>query len=135
MQGNRKTGSDAVAINLAPLIDIVFILLVFFLVTSTFVRDTGIKVDRPVATQTHLLQPKSLRISIAASGALYAEGRELDIMTLGSRVKEFHQKERGSVVVVPDKAVVAGRLIEVIDVIKLAGVQDVAVATSRPDTL
>lgn len=135
IQENRKTRSDAVAINIAPLIDIVFILLVFFLVTSTFVRDTGIKVDRPVATQTHLLKPKSLRISIAASGALYAEGRELDIVALTSQIKEFQRNEAGSVIVIPDKAVLAGRLIEVMDVIKSAGVQDVAVATRRPDAL
>lgn len=130
-QSNTRNGGPA-AINMAPLIDMVFILLIFFLVTTTFVQDTGIEVTRPEAAYAQALEAESLRISIAASGAIYAEGRELDLAALREQVRRFiDTHEGGSVVVIPDEALASGRLVEVMDDVKRGGAEDIAIATRQ----
>jgi biopolymer transport protein ExbD len=128
----QQTRSGGAVVDIAPLIDIVFILLIFFLVTTTFVRDTGVRVDRPQASHTHALEPTSLRVSIAASGRLYSQGRAVSLQQLREQVGAFAARQsRGSVIVSPDESVPSGRLIEVMDAARLAGAQDVAVATEQ----
>jgi biopolymer transport protein ExbD len=121
------------AVDIAPLIDIVFILLIFFLVTTTFVKQTGIEVERPRASHAEALTPRSLRISIAPGGAIYTEGQQVSLRQLRQRVGRFLETEaEGSVIVLPDRRVPSGRLVEVMDAAKAAGAQDVAVAAERP---
>jgi biopolymer transport protein ExbD len=117
---------------MAPLMDLVFILLIFFLVTATFVRDTGIQVERPQATWSDAVDARSLRIGLAASGAIYVEGQRTDLAALRERIERFVTDERdGSVILIPDRKTSAGRLVEVMDAAKLAGAKELAVATRR----
>lgn len=123
---------SAPAIDMAPLIDIVFILLIFFLVTTTFVRDTGVDVVRPQAKVTRTLDPTSMRISIASSGEIYSEGSRISISELRSRVAAYVSRERDhAIIVIPDVDVPSGRLIEVMDAARQGGAKDVAVATEK----
>lgn len=132
VQNRSRSATSAVAVDIAPLIDVVFILLIFFLVTASFVRDTGVQVRRPQAAASQSLEPTSLRISITASGAIYTEGRQLDLSQLAEHVRRAVAKQADmSVIVVPDEAVSAGRLVEVMDAAKIAGAKDVAIATRR----
>jgi len=129
---SKTDRSPGTAIDIAPLIDVVFILLIFFLVTTTFVRDTGVDVDRPGAVVTRPLEPTSLRVSITASNEIYTDGGRVDLDELRVKVTEFVARDRQrSVIVIPDREVPSGRLIEVMDVARLAGAEDVAVATER----
>ncbi|MDA1014536.1 MAG: biopolymer transporter ExbD [Planctomycetota bacterium] len=122
--------SPAAIVDIAPLIDIVFILLIFFLVTATFVRDTGVKVSRPQAAAVQILEPTGLRVSITAGGDVYMDGSRVTLLELRNRVEEFVAGGRNqSVIVIPDEDLPAGRLIEVMDAARLAGANDVAVAT------
>jgi len=126
----RRNQAGSAVVDIAPLIDIVFILLIFFLVTTTFVRDTGVTVNRPQASITRVLEPTSMRVSIAVSGAIYTEGESVSLDQLRDRVRRFVSRERQrAVIVIPDRAVPSGRLIEVMDAARAAGAQDVAVAT------
>jgi len=128
----RKARAGAAVVDIAPLIDIVFILLIFFLVTTTFVRDTGVLVQRPQATATQTLEPTAMRISITETGSIYTEGQSVTLEQLRDRVQQFVARERQrAVIVIPDRAVPSGRLIEVMDEARLAGARDVAVATER----
>jgi len=128
----RRNQTTGAAVDIAPLIDIVFILLIFFLVTTTFVRDTGVQVHRPQATVTQTLEPTSMRVSIASSGSIYTDGQAVSIEQLRDRVRQFVSRQRPrSVIVIPDRSVPSGRLIEVMDAARLAGAVDVAVATER----
>lgn len=131
----RSQGSSAALVDIAPLIDIVFILLIFFLVTATFVRDTGVQVSRPQAAVTQTLEPTSLRVSVTAAGDVYADGHRVTLDELRAKVSEFitHQRMR-SVIVIPDEEVQAGRLIEVMDVARRGGATDVALATEQRRT-
>lgn len=128
----RSDSSSRALVDIAPLIDIVFILLIFFLVTATFVRDTGVEVNRPQATVTQALEPTSMRISITGNGSVYVDGRRVSLDELRSSVSDFIARERKkTVVVIPDVEVQAGRLIEVMDTAKMAGASDVALATRQ----
>ncbi|MFQ5843876.1 MAG: ExbD/TolR family protein [Planctomycetota bacterium] len=131
-RGNGAAGAPQV--NLAPLMDLVFILLIFFLVTATFVRDTGITVERPRAAWSDSLDARSLRVGIAAGGAVYVEGQRTDLGALRERIARFVTDERdGSVVLIPDRKTPSGRLVEVMDTAKLAGARELAVATRRKE--
>ncbi|QNN20726.1 biopolymer transporter ExbD [Planctomycetales bacterium ZRK34] len=130
---NRNARQVSAVVDIAPLIDIVFILLIFFLVTTTFVRDTGVRVERPQATTSSAMQPQAMRIAIAAGGAVYTAGQSITLQQLDQRVRRFIAVEpNAAVIVIPDQSVTAGRLIQVMDVARQAGALDVAVATKRP---
>lgn len=127
-----RGGSNQAEVNIAPLIDMVFILLIFFLVTTSFIRDTGVTVERPQATTAKALQSQSLRIGVAASGHIFVDGQRLSLAQLRDRVRAFLRRERqASVIVVPDKSLKTGRLVEVIDAAKAAGAKTVAIATEQ----
>ena len=98
-------------------------------------RDAGIDVTRPEATQSRSLESNSLRIAIAASGKAYAEGRAIAEEEIRILVQEFlSQKNDGTVILVPDEALPSGRLVTVMDSVKGAGAMEVAIATANPET-
>jgi len=129
---SRGDGGQPATIDLAPLIDCVFILLIFFLVTATFVRDTGVDVHRPQATVTRNVEPTAMRVSVTASGDIYTEGRSVSLEELRTQVRDFVAREhKQAVIVIPDTELPSGRLIEVMDTARQAGATDVVVATQR----
>jgi len=128
----RRADDDSSEINIAPLIDIVFILLIFFLVNTTFIRETGIQVEKPAADTAAALPGESMRVAIAPSGAVYTEGRSVSPPELRSRVSAFVAEGRNrAVIVIPDRAVPSGRLVDVMDAARAAGAQNVSLATRR----
>jgi len=132
VQARRKQDRAAAVVDIAPLIDIVFILLIFFLVTTTFVQDTGVEVNRPESVTAARVEPTSLRISIAASGAVYTEGEQVNLGVLTSRVERFVGREREhAVLMIPDASVTSGRLVEVMDAVRRGGAQSISIATER----
>lgn len=128
---SQKSAAAGAAVDIAPLIDIVFILLLFFLVTTTFKPETGIRIDRPRSTTANIRQPAALRIIIAPSGTIYIDGRQVSTEQLHARVQQYSGQEHRPVIVVPDRSVPSGRLIAVMDEARLAGAADVVVATER----
>ena len=133
VQSRLSQKRSAALVDIAPLIDIVFILLIFFLVTTTFVRDTGVEVTRPEAVTAQSVESTSMRVSIARSGAVYTDGREISLTELTSAVRQFMAKERQqAVLIIPDTQVPSGRLVEVMDAARLGGARAISVATRRP---
>lgn len=130
LQTRQKNNTAVLAIDVAPLIDIIFILLIFFMVSTTFVPDRGIDVSRPRAVFSENLVGTPLRISIAASGAVYADGRFLDLEQLRDRVERFvGGNPDDGIVIIPDESISAGRLVTVIDSVRQAGGRDLTLAT------
>ncbi len=128
---SRPGAEPGALVDIAPLIDVVFLLLLFFLVSSTFLQDTGVRVERARAAGA-TSQLAGLRVSITAAGNLYAEGEPLDLSELARRVAERRAREElRSVLLIPDKDAAAGRLVEVLDAVRRAGVDDVAIAAER----
>ena len=115
--------------NVAPLIDIVFILLIFFVVTTTFARDLGIDVDRPSAS-TAIDQPANVvRVAVGRGGELAVDGRPTSAWRLSAEVQDrISDHTEKSVLVVADRSISAERLVEVMDACRQAGAQQVALA-------
>jgi biopolymer transport protein ExbD len=115
---------------MAPLIDTVFILLIFFLVTTSFVRETGLEVARPTSVTASPLDRSSLLVGISATGAVYFEGSPVELVSLRSLLKQrLHEQPERTVVLVVDREAASGRLVAVMDECKLAGADRLAVAT------
>ena len=126
---------DEAEINMAPLIDMVFILLIFFLVTTSFVREAGVEVQRPIAATAQPQVKGSLMVAVSTKGSIYIENRMVDLRSVRGLVERYlAANPQGAVVVVADKASLTGRLIEVLDQCRLAGAKDVAVAARRTGT-
>jgi len=126
-----RNNSDALTVDLTPMIDMVFILLIFFLVTASFNKMNAIDVKRPDGATNDMQGAVSLVVSIDAENGVWIEGEPVDIRKLRSRVKTLSGGDHTSVVLNADRSVDTGRLIEVLDQVRLAGVDNVAVATAR----
>ncbi len=118
-------------IDLSPMIDCVFILLIFFIVTTTFVEETGVQVDKPQAASAVQLEKTSILIALTANGEVVYGGREVGMSGVQSLVKRLIQKEDLPVIVQADTSVASGLLVRVIDEAKLGGATKVSVATRR----
>jgi biopolymer transport protein ExbD len=132
--GRAGNGSgEEPEINLAPLIDMVFILLIFFLVTTSFVRESGVTVERPQAATAQAQEKGSLIIGVSAGGDIHLDRRRVDLRSVRGLVERYLAgNPQGAVVIVADKASLTGRVVEVLDQARQAGAGDVAVAARRP---
>ncbi len=130
----RDSGADDSnegGIDLSPMIDCVFILLIFFIVTTTFVEETGVEVDKPQAASAVRLEKTSILIALTDKGAVVYGGREIGISGVQPLIKRMLQKEDLPVIIQADTVAQSGLLVRIIDEAKLAGATKVSVATSR----
>lgn len=126
----REKSDSIQDINISPLIDIVFILLIFFMVSTTFVKDMKLDLNRPAASSSSTASTKAIRLYIDNQGEIYLDGEPVRVWVVQSRLRDLLTASTGkSVLVVTDNAVPAGRLVEVVDQARLAGATDVGVAT------
>ena len=123
-----EDGNDA-GIDISPLMDCVFILLIFFIVTTTFVEETGIEVDRPQAASSVQLEKNSILLAVTESGEVVYGGRDIGIAGVRPLVKRMLQKEDVPVIIQADNLADTGPLVRIIDEAKLAGATKVSVAT------
>ena len=118
-------------IDISPLIDCVFILLIFFIVTTTFVEETGIEVDKPQAASSQQLEKNSILIAVTNDGNIVYGGNNIGIAGVRPLVKRMTQNEDLPVIVQADSQALAQQLIRVIDEAKLGGANKVSVATLK----
>ncbi len=127
----RNRNDSAQNIDISPLIDMVFILLIFFMVSTTFVKDMELDIERPRAQSAKLSSPESIRLYIDRSGQTYLDGEPVRTWMIQTRLRTLLQGGASkSVLLVTDDSVSAGRLVEVVDQARLAGAQ-VGVSTER----
>jgi len=128
----RESKETVEDLNISPLIDMVFILLIFFMVSTTFVKDMKLDLDRPSASSSSSASTKAVRIYIDNQGEVYLQGDSVRIWVIQSRLRDIlKSKTQKSVLVVTDESVPSGKLVEVVDQARLAGASDVGVATSK----
>jgi len=130
MKWRRRSSSEGSEMDISPLIDVVFILLIFFMVTTTFVKDMQLELERPGASSGSTASTKALRVYIDRGGGVYVDDAPVKVWMLQSRVRDYlRDASSGTVLVVADRSVVTERLIEVIDQCRLGGAEDVGVIT------
>jgi biopolymer transport protein ExbD len=118
-------------INISPLIDMVFILLIFFIVTTTFVEETGIEVDKPQAASAAVLDKNSILLAITAQGQVVSGGLAVGVGGVRPLVRRLSESEPLPVILQVDQAAAAGIVIRVLDEAKLGGAKNVSVATEQ----
>ena len=116
-------------IDISPLIDCVFILLIFFIVTTTFVEETGVEVDKPQAASSVQLEKTSILIALTAKGQVVYAGKDIGIGGVQRVVKRELQDEDRPVIIQADKASASGLLVKIVGEAKLAGATKVSVST------
>ncbi|MEZ5920690.1 MAG: biopolymer transporter ExbD [Parvularculaceae bacterium] len=125
---HRATEGDD--INVTPLMDIVFIMLIFFIVTSTFVKEPGAEVDRPVAQTAKERKLASILVAITADNDIYIDKDKVELDQVKNKVEQLKQENpKGTAVIQVDSKAEARYLIEVANQIRSAGVDDIAVST------
>lgn len=130
MKFRQRERAEQQGIDISPLVDCVFLLLIFFMVTTTFVKDMQLDINRPAATSAVQTSPEAIRLYVDASGATYLDGQPVQTWVIQSRLKDLLEiSANQSVLVVADGAVPARKLVDVVDQARLAGAANVAVAT------
>ncbi len=118
-------------INVSPLIDMVFILLIFFIVTTVFVEETGIEVDKPQAASAVNLEKNSILLAVTSKGEVVYGGREIGIAGVRPLVQRLTQAEEMPVIVQGDENANYGIVLQIVDEAKLAGAMKVNLASER----
>ncbi|ABD82074.1 ExbD/TolR family protein [Saccharophagus degradans] len=120
------------SIDMSPLLDVVFILLIFFIVTTVFVKETGVKVDKPQAISAQKLEQTAILLAITDAGEIFYDGSNIGVSGVRSTVEQLQRSKARPVVIQADKTVPTQLLLEVIDEAKLAGAQTVNLAALTP---
>ena len=129
---NSEPPEAEAAIDLKPMIDMVFILLIFFMVTASFVKDMKLELERPKASSAVTASSKAIRLFIDRSGDTYLDGEPIRLWLIQSKLRDLLNNASSKVVlVVTDEGVPAGRLVEVVDQARLAGAESVGIATKK----
>ena len=135
MRRRRQRGmEDESAVDLTPMLDVVFIMLIFFIVTASFVKESGIDVTRPNAATAEMKARGNILIAITANDQIWIDKRQVDPRAVRANIERLHaENPQGAVVIQADKASKNGLLVIVMDAARLAGVDNVSIAAEIID--
>ena len=134
MRRRRARESDESEVNLTPMLDVVFIMLIFFIVTASFVKEAGIDVSRPPAATAERKERGNILIAITENDQLWIDRRQVDPRALRANIERLHaENPQGSVVIQADKNSKNGLLVQAMDAARLAGVNNVSLAAEVID--
>ncbi len=131
MHRKRGMGGDEEdnEINLTPMLDVVFIMLIFFIVTASFIKEAGIDVNRPHAMTADKMQDASILIAISENDEIWIDRKKVDPRAVRSSIERMHaENPKGSIVIQADKESTYEMLRVVMEAAKQAGVANVAIA-------
>jgi biopolymer transport protein ExbD len=119
-------------IDLTPMLDMAFIMLIFFIVTASYVKESGIDVNRPGAETAERKERGNIVIAIRADGEVWIDKRAVDMRAVRANVERLHaENPLGSVIIAADRETKTHHLVEVMDQVRLAGVANAAIATEQ----
>jgi biopolymer transport protein ExbD len=129
MRRKRSRGEDETEINLTPMLDVTFIMLIFFIVTASFVKEAGIDVSRPPAATAERKERGNILVAITENDQIWIDRRQVDPRALRANIERLHaENPQGSVVIQADRNSKNGLLVQVMDAARLAGVGNVSLA-------
>lgn len=126
--GESDTGAKS-EIDISPLIDVVFILLIFFIVTTVFVEETGVEINKPRAATQQDLERNSILIGVTRNGQVFYGGREIGVAGVRSTVGRLLKQDPMPVIIQADRDTPTEATVSVLDEAKLAGAENVFVST------
>jgi biopolymer transport protein ExbD len=120
---------DESSVDITPMLDVVFIMLIFFIVTATFIKEAGIDVDKPEAATAVVQEKASILIAIDADDNVWINRRQVDVRSIRSIIERLHaENPKGTVVIQADRDSRNNTLVQVMDASRRAGVYDIALA-------
>lgn len=132
--GARRGKREAADLNITPLIDMVFILLIFFLVNTSFVKETGVEVARPTASTATTQKKANILIAVDENNRVFMDQQEIDVRAVRANVeRELAENPESAVIVIADKSSDTGVAIDIMDGCRMAGAEHVSLAASLPD--
>ena len=134
MKGRRSVTSndEGMDINISPLIDMVFILLIFFIVTTVFVEETGVEVEKPEAASAVQLEKNSILLAVTSKGQVVYGGKEIGVSGVRAVIRRLTNKDDMPVIVQVDEGSNAGLVVRVIDESKLGGAKNISLSADLP---
>ncbi len=132
MARRNKRKTEEAQIDMTPMLDVVFIMLIFFIVTTSFIKEAGVEVEHPIAGTTVPKPKASLLIAVTKSGKIWISKREVKVEAVRAKVAKLRQENpEGAIVIQADIGARAGIVLKVLDQIKAAGVSDVSIAARK----
>jgi biopolymer transport protein ExbD len=126
--------SDEMAIDMTPMLDIVFIMLIFFIVTTSFVKEAGIDVNRPSANSAQTVKKGNIMVAVSAAGDIWIDKRRVEVDAVRANVERLRaESPDGAVVIQADEEANAGVVVKVMDQIRMAGVANISIAATNKD--
>lgn len=123
---------DESEVNLTPMLDVVFIMLIFFIVTASFVKESGIDINRPDAQTAEKKEQGNILVAISPNGQIWIDKRQVDVRALRANIERLKaENPQGAVVIQADKDSKNGLLVKVMDAARQAGIQNVSIAATE----
>jgi biopolymer transport protein ExbD len=122
------------AVNLTPMLDVVFIMLIFFIVTASFVKEAGIDVNRPSAATAERKEKGNILVAISENNQIWIDRRQVDPRALRANIERMHaENPNAAVVIQADEESKNKLLVQVMDAARMAGVKNVSIAAEVVD--
>ncbi len=132
MRRHCTVAEDEQSIDLTPMLDVVFIMLIFFIVTASFTRETGIEVNRPDASTAESKESASILVAVNNNGEIWIDKRRIDVRSVRANIERLRaENPEGAVVIQADEKATADVIIRVMDAAREAGVENVSLATEE----
>ena len=124
--------ADDSELDMTPMLDVVFIMLIFFIVTTSFVKESGIQINSPEAATASAQQSANIFVAIKPDGEVWIDHRPVDVRAVRAIVARLHaESPEGAVVIQSDRDAATHHLVEVMDQIRLAGIDKIAIAADK----
>jgi len=128
----EQAAEEEAGIDLTPMLDVVFIMLIFFIVTASFIKETGIEVNRPQASTAQTKDNANILVAISDTNEIWIDRRRIDIRSVRSNIERLHaENPQAAVVVQADDHASVKTLTGVVDAVREAGIFDVSIATEN----
>jgi biopolymer transport protein ExbD len=132
MRRKKAREDEEAEINITPMLDVVFIMLIFFIVTASFVKESGIDVNRPDAATATVKERGNILIAITDTNQIWIDRRQVDPRSVRANIERLHaENPQGAVVIQADKNSQNGLLVQVMDAARQAGVFTVSIAANE----
>jgi biopolymer transport protein ExbD len=124
---------EEATIDMTPMLDVVFIMLIFFIVTASFVKEAGIDVNRPEAATAVKKDRANILVAISEKGEIWINKRKVDVRAVQANIERLYaENPQGTVVIQADRKATTDVLIKVMDAARAAGIEDVSIAAQEP---
>jgi len=129
-RNQKKVAEEDAQIDLTPMLDVVFIMLIFFIVTASFIKEAGIEVSRPEASTSDPKENVNILVAISATNEIWMDQRRIDVRAVRANIERLHaENPKGAVVIQADNESNTQTVAAVLDAAREAGVYDVSLAT------